>query len=53
MKQDLHGAIHSVAALLDINASDRLIDEVCRLSTFEYMKGIDRKFHMGKAAVRA
>ena len=48
MKQDLNGAVRSVAALLDINASDRLIDEVCRLSTFEYMKGIDRKFHMGR-----
>ena len=38
----------SVAAFLDVNASDALIDDVCRLSSFDYMKGIDHKFHMGK-----
>jgi hypothetical protein len=48
MKKDLRGTVRSVAAFLDVNASDALIDEVCRLSSFEYMKGIDHKFHMGK-----
>jgi hypothetical protein len=48
MKKDLRGAVRSVASLLDVNASDALIDEVCRLSTFDYMKSIDHKFHMGK-----
>jgi hypothetical protein len=52
MKKDLRGAVRAVASLLEINASDaartRLIDEVSRLSTFDYMKSIDHKFHMGK-----
>jgi hypothetical protein len=48
MKRDLRGTVVSVARLLDIDASPSLIDEVCRLSSFEHMKSIDHKFHMGK-----
>jgi len=48
MKKDLRSAVTSVAAFLHVNASDALIDDVCRLSSFDYMKGIDHKFHMGK-----
>ena len=33
---------------LDIRVSDDVIDEVCRRSSFEYMKGIDHKFRMWK-----
>lgn len=48
MKKDLRGTVKTVAAFLDINASDALIDDVQRLSSFEYMKSIDHKFRMGK-----
>jgi Sulfotransferase domain len=48
MKKDLRGTVKAVAASLGIGASDSLIDDVCRLSSFEYMKNIDHKFHMGK-----
>ncbi len=48
MKRDLRGTVRAVAAFLGIGASDALIDDVCRLSSFEHMKGIDHKFHMGK-----
>ena len=48
MKRDLPGAVRRVASFLDITASGPMLDEVCSLSTFSYMKGIDHKFHMGK-----
>ena len=48
MKQDLRSAVEAVAGFLGIAALDGLVDDVCRLSSFEYMKGIDQKFHMGK-----
>jgi hypothetical protein len=48
MKKDLRTTVTTVASFLGITASDRLIDDVCRLSSFDYMKGIDHKFHMGK-----
>ncbi len=48
MKRDLRGAVAKVAGFLDIEASDALIDEVCRLSSFEYMKQNDRKYAMGQ-----
>ena len=48
MKRDLRGAVAKVARHLDIEASDALIDEVCRLSSFEYMKQNDRKYAMGQ-----
>jgi hypothetical protein len=47
MKKDLRGTVKTVAAFLDIDATATL-DEVCRLSSFEHMKRIDHKFHMGK-----
>ena len=37
-----------VARFLNIDASEDLIDEVCRRSSFDYMKANDRKFAMGK-----
>jgi Sulfotransferase domain len=48
MKKDLRFTVKEVASFLGISASDALIDEVTRLSSFEYMKTIDHKFHMGK-----
>ena len=48
MKRDLRGTVVNVADFLDIRVPDAVIDEVCRRSTFEYMKAIDEKFHMGK-----
>ena len=48
MKRDLRGTVKHVARFLGIKVSDDIIDEVCRLSSFEYMKSIDQKFAMGK-----
>jgi hypothetical protein len=48
MKRDPRGTVVRVAAFLDIHVPDLVIDEVCRLSSFEYMKSIDRKFRIGK-----
>jgi len=48
MKRDLRGAVLKVADFLNIKVPDAVIDEVCRRSSFEYMKAIDRKFAMGK-----
>ncbi len=48
MKRDLEGTVRKVANFLDIRATDELIQEVCRQSTFDYMKQIDHKFRVGK-----
>jgi hypothetical protein len=48
MKRDLRATVLEVARFLDIQVSDDIIDEVCRRSSFDYMKRIDRKFRMGK-----
>jgi len=48
MKRDLRGTVVTVAKFLGIDTSDALVDEVCRLSSFQYMKGIDEKFRVGK-----
>ena len=48
MKRDLEGTVRKVAEFLDIPASESLIDVVRERSSFEYMKGIDQKFNMGK-----
>ena len=48
MKRDLEGTVRKVAAFLDIRVSDEVIQEVCRRSSFEYMKQIDDKFRIGK-----
>ena len=48
MKRDLRSAVAKVAGFLDIKASDALIDEVCRLSSFEYMKKNDHKYAIGQ-----
>ena len=48
MKADLRGIVVKVADFLSIRASDALIDEVCRLSSFEHMKQNDHKFSIGQ-----
>jgi hypothetical protein len=48
MKQDLKGTVLKVADFLDVHVSPDIIQEVCRRSSFEYMKAIDEKFRMGK-----
>jgi hypothetical protein len=48
MKKDLRGTVCQAADFLGIEAAPELIDEVTRLSSFDYMKQIDHKFHIGK-----
>jgi len=48
MKRDLKGTVRKVAQFLDIQAPEPLVDVVCQKSSFEYMKGIDHKFRIGK-----
>jgi hypothetical protein len=48
MKRDLKATVRNVAQCLDIQATEELIHEVSEKSSFEYMKGIDHKFRMGK-----
>lgn len=48
MKRDLKRAVSEIAKFLDIRAPESVIDLVCEKSSFEYMKGIDHKFRMGK-----
>ena len=48
MKRDLRGMVLKVAKFLNISVPDAVIDEVCRQSSFHYMKAIDKKFAMGK-----
>jgi Sulfotransferase domain len=44
MKQDLEASVRRVAEFLEIRVSDEAIREVCRLSSFDYMKSIDERF---------
>jgi len=44
MKRDPEGTVRRIAAFLDIDFSDETIQEVCRRSSFEYMKSIDGRF---------
>jgi aryl sulfotransferase len=44
MKRDLEGTVRRIAAFLDIQVPDEVIREVCRRSSFEYMKSIDSRF---------
>jgi Sulfotransferase domain len=48
MKGDLRGTVLKVADFLDVRVSDDVIEDVCRRSSFEHMKGIDHKFRIGK-----
>lgn len=48
MKRDLRRTVLDVAHFLSIQAGENVIDEVCRRSTFEYMKQADSKFRIGK-----
>jgi len=48
MKQDLRATVVKVADFLNVQASDALVDEVCRLSSFEYMKKNDHKYAIGQ-----
>jgi hypothetical protein len=48
MKCDLRGTVVKVADFLNIRASDALVNEVCRLSSFDYMKQNDDKYAIGQ-----
>jgi len=48
MKRDLRGTVVKVAEFLNINATDALVDEVTRLSSFDYMKKNDHKYAIGR-----
>ena len=48
MKRDLRGSVVKVADFLDIHAGGSIVDEVCRQSSFGYMKQMDHKFAMGQ-----
>lgn len=48
LKRDLPGNVANIARFLDINVSQEVLDTVCRLSSFDYMKSIDSRFHMGQ-----
>jgi hypothetical protein len=48
MKRDLKGTVRKVAEFLDIRVPEDIIQAVCEKSSFEYMKRIDHKFHIGK-----
>jgi hypothetical protein len=48
MKRDLKGTVRKVARFLEIDAPEALIDVVTERSSFEYMKGVDHKFRIGK-----
>jgi hypothetical protein len=44
MKRDLEATVRRVAEFLEIRVSDEVIREVCRKSSFDYMKSIDERF---------
>jgi Sulfotransferase domain len=44
MKRDLEATVRQVAEFLEIRVSDEVIQEVCRKSSFDYMKSIDERF---------
>jgi hypothetical protein len=44
MKRDLEPTVRRVAEFLAIRVSDDVIREVCRRSSFDYMKSIDERF---------
>jgi len=44
MKRDLEATVRRVAEFLAIHVSDEVIREVCRKSSFAYMKTIDERF---------
>ena len=44
MKRDLEVIVRRVAAFLEIHVSEEVIQEVCRKSSFEYMRSIDDRF---------
>lgn len=50
MKRDLRGTVLQVAEFLNLHLPDTVLDEVCRKSSFEYMKQIDQKFQPWKMA---
>ena len=48
MKRDLTGTVRKVADFLDIRVPEDILRQVTEMSSFDYMKRIDHKFHMGK-----
>ena len=53
MKSDLRGTVEKVADFLDLPRSGEVLDEVCRRSSFEYMKRIDDKFRPCRSGLGA
>ena len=51
MKRDLEGTVRRIAGFLGIHVSDDIIQEVCRKSSFSFMKSIDEKFAPGKMSL--
>jgi len=48
LKQDLRGNVERIARFLGIDVSQEILEKVCRLSSFDYMKSVDSRFHMGQ-----
>jgi len=48
MKRDLRATVLHVAEFLNLDLPDAILDEVCRKSSFDYMKQIDQKFRSWK-----
>jgi len=44
MKRDLEATVRRVAEFLELRVSEEVIQEVCRKSSFDYMKSIDERF---------
>lgn len=44
MNRDLEATVRRIAEFLEIRVSDAVIREVCRKSSFDYMKSIDERF---------
>ena len=48
INEDTTGAILKIAALMNVELTDEELAKVVKLSSFEYMKGVDHKFYPGE-----
>ena len=46
MKRNLPQAVRTIADFLNVPADDEILQEVCRKSSFDYMRNIDKKFEV-------
>ena len=46
MRRDLPATVRRIAEFLNVQADDEVLREVCRKSSFEYMRSIDEKFEV-------